>query len=125
VIHGVVMDTCPMSKGMLGKAEMITTARTHVAAHCHAADMNASAEAAHVGTAADTAHVRASSEAAHVSATAKTSAVTATAETAAVTAATSASAAAPCVRRANSQCGGKRGSGQDHHHSFHQNTPCI
>src|SRR3954453_9346936 len=55
VIHGVVMDTCPMSKGMLGKAEMITTARTHVAAHCHAADMNASAEAAHVGTAATSA----------------------------------------------------------------------
>jgi hypothetical protein len=104
-----------MRKGMLGKAEMITTARTHVPTHCHAADMNASAEAAHVGTAADTAHVRASSEAAHVSATAKTSAVTAT----------TATAASPCIRRADSQCGGKRSRSQYHHHSFHQDTPCV
>ncbi|UPK32734.1 hypothetical protein IVB18_31345 [Bradyrhizobium sp. 186] len=104
----MVMDTGAIRTGM------IATDPTHVATHCHAADMNASAEAAHVRTAADTADVRASSETAHVSATAETSAVTATT-----------SAAAPCIRRADSQCGGKRGHSQDHHHSFHQDTPCI
>ncbi|MET4279438.1 MULTISPECIES: hypothetical protein [unclassified Bradyrhizobium] len=114
-----------MRKGMLGKAEMITTARTHVATHSHAADMNASAEVAQAGTAADTAHVRASSETAHVSAAAETSAVTTTTSASAVTAATSASAAAPCIRRADGQCGGKRSRSQDHHHSFHQDTPCV
>jgi hypothetical protein len=102
VIHGVVMDTRAIRMGM------IATDPTHVATHCHAADMNA---------ATDAADVRASSEtAAHVSATAETSAVTAT---------TSASAASPRIRRADSQCGGKRGRSQDHHHSFHQDTPCI
>jgi hypothetical protein len=100
---------------MIAKAEMITTDPTHVATHCHAADMNASAEAAHVRTAADAADVRTSSETAHVSATAETSAVTTT----------TTSAAASCIRCADSQCGGKRGRSQDHHHSFHQDTPCI
>jgi hypothetical protein len=117
VIHGVVMDTRAIRMGM------IATDPTHVATHCHAADMNTSAEAAHVRTAvkaaevsaaADTADVRASSETAHVSATAETSAVTATT-----------SAAAPCVGCADSQCGDKRGRSHDHHHSFHQDTPCI
>jgi hypothetical protein len=117
VIHGVVMDTRAIRMGM------IVTDPTHVAAHCHAADMNASAEAAHVGTAADTADVRASTETAHVSAAAETAHVSATAETSAVTATTS--AAAPCIRRADSQCGGKRGRSQDHHHSFHRDTPRI
>ncbi|MCK1616470.1 hypothetical protein IVA96_07345 [Bradyrhizobium sp. 159] len=101
------MDTRAIRMGMIAKAEMIATDPTHVAMHCHAADMNASAEAA---------HVRTSSETAHVSATAETSAVTAT---------TTSSAAAACIRRADSQCGGKRSRSQDHHHSFHQNTPCI
>ncbi|WP_426409797.1 hypothetical protein [Bradyrhizobium ganzhouense] len=108
------MDTRAIRMGMIAKAEMIATDPTHVATHCHAAEMNASTEAAHVRTAADTADVRASSETAHVSATAETSAVTATT-----------SAAAPCIRRTDSQCGGKRGRSQDHHHSFHQDTPCI
>jgi hypothetical protein len=112
------MDTRAIRMGM------IATDPTHVATHCHAADMNTSAEAAHVRTAvkaaevsaaADTADVRASSEAAaHVPATAEASAVTATT-----------TSAATCIRRADSQCGGKRGRSQDHHHSFHQDTPCI
>ncbi|WP_354082095.1 hypothetical protein [Bradyrhizobium sp. S3.3.6] len=100
---------------MIGKAEMITPDGTHVATHCHAAHMNAPADAA---------DVCATSETAHVSAPTESSAVAATAETAAVTAATSA-ASAPRIRCADSQCGGKSGRGQDHHHSFHQNTPCI
>ncbi|MGY4434899.1 septal ring-binding cell division protein DamX [Bradyrhizobium sp. F1.13.1] len=119
----MVMDTRGM--GMIGKTEVIAADPTHVATHGHAADMNASAEAAQVRTAADTAKVRASSETAHVSATAETSAVTATTSASAVTAATSASAAAPRIRRADSQCGGKRGHCQDHHHSFHQDAPSL
>src|SRR6266481_4803743 len=82
VIHGMVMDTGAIRTGM------IATDPTHVATHCHAADMNASAEPAHVSTTADT------------------SAVTATT-----------SAAAPRIGRADSQCGGKRGRSHDHHHS--------
>jgi hypothetical protein len=85
---------------------MIATDPTHVAMHCHAADMNASAEAA---------HVRATTKSTHVAATAETSTVTTT----------TATSAAPCIGRADSQCGGKGGRGQDHHCSFHQGTPCI
>jgi hypothetical protein len=119
------MDTGAIRMGMIAKAEMIATDPTHVATHRQAADMNASAEAAQVGTAADTADVRASSETAHVRASSEAPHVSATAETTAVTTTTSASAASPRLRRADSQCGGKRGRSQDHHHSFHQNTPCI
>jgi hypothetical protein len=125
VIHGVVMDTRAIRMGMIAKAEMIAADPTHVATHRHAADMNVSAEAAHVRTAADAADVRTSSETANVRASSKTAHVSATAETSAVTATTSSSAAASCIRCADSQCGGKRGRSQDHHHSFHQDTPCI
>jgi len=113
--------------GMIAKAGMIATDPTHVATHCHAADMNASAEAAHVRTAADTAEVSAAAETADVRASSETAHVSATAETSAVTATTSAttSAAAPRIGRADSQCGGKRGRSHDHHHSFHQDSPCI
>jgi hypothetical protein len=67
-----------------------------------------------MSAATDAADVRASSEAAHVPATAEASAVTATT-----------SAAATCIGRTDSQCGGKRGRSHNHHHSFHQVTPCI
>ncbi|WP_256807859.1 hypothetical protein [Bradyrhizobium sp. Bra64] len=119
------MDTRAIRMGMIAKAEMTATDPTHVAMHCHAADMNASAETAHVRTAADTAEVSAAAETADVRASSETAHVSATAETSAVTAATTTSAAAPCIRRADSQCGGKRGRSHDHHHSFHQDTPCI
>jgi hypothetical protein len=90
VIHGVVMDAHAIRMGM------IATDPINAATHCHAADVNASAEAAHVRTAINSAEmsaadVRASTKSTHVAATAETSAVTAT----------TTSAAAPCIGRAD------------------------
>jgi hypothetical protein len=111
VIHGVVMDAHVIRMGMIATDPI------------HAADMNASAEAAHVRPAVKAAEMCAAAEAADVSVSAKSTHVPAATESSAVTATTS--AAAPRVGRADSQCGGKRGRGQDHHHSFHHNTPCT
>jgi hypothetical protein len=112
VIHGVVMDArAAIRMGMIATDPI------------HAADMNASAEAAHVRPAVKAAEMCAAADAADVCASAKSTHVPAATETSTVTATTS--AATPCIGCTDSQCGGKRGRGQDHHHSFHQNTPCT
>jgi hypothetical protein len=98
-MHGVFMDTRAKRMGMIAKAEMVATDPSHVAMHCHAADMNASAEAAHVRTAVKAAEMSAAADAAEVRASAKSTHVPATSETSAVTASAT---AAPRVGRADS-----------------------
>jgi hypothetical protein len=118
VIHGVVMDASAIRMRAIAKTKMIAGDPAR-----HAADMHGSADAARMRTTAQAADMSAPAEAANVPATAKSTHMPATAETSAVTATTT--AAAPCIRRADSQCGGKRGRSQDHHHSFHRDTPRI
>ncbi|WP_156947264.1 hypothetical protein [Bradyrhizobium sp. WSM3983] len=109
----MVMEAGTIRMGMITEASMVAAEPAHVAMHCHAADMNASTEASHMAT-AKTADVRTAAETTHVAATA---------EAAAVTSATSAASAATCIGCADCHCRGKRGCGQNHQHSFHQNTP--
>jgi hypothetical protein len=97
-MHGMVMEADAIRMGMITEARMVAAEPAHVAMHCHAADMNASAEAAHMATA----------KAADVCTAAETTHVAATAEAAAVTAATS---AATCIGCADCHCRGERGCG--------------
>jgi hypothetical protein len=122
VMHDMVMDARVIRMSAIAKAKMIAADPAHFAMHCHAADVNASTEAAHMRTAVKPTEMSAAADAADVRASAKSSHVPATAETSAVTAT---SASAPRIGRTDSQHGGKRGRGQHHQYSFHQNTLLV
>lgn len=96
-MHSVVPNARAVRTAMIANPEVIATDSGKTTRHCHASDMDASAERSQMGAAyarpstkaaemsapAKTADVRASAKSAHVPATAETSAaMTATAATA-------------------------------------------